>query len=396
MLSVPEAQRLLDSILPAGEVEEVALSQAVQRCLARPLIADRDGPPYDRVAMDGYAILHTPGQRSWAVAGLQVAGRPPLSLGGPSEAIEVATGAVLPQGCDTVLPYEDTLRTGPLVSLAPDRPLPPRGRNVHARATDYRGGEVLIPPGTILRSPHLHSLATVGWVRVPVVRRLRWSMAVTGDELVDVASQPEPWQIRRSNAAAITAEAATWGLFPEGETRLPDDPTILKDRFEALTAEVEVLVVTGGVSAGALDLVPGVLGSLGAKTLFHGVAQKPGKPLWCGQLPRASGRPVTLFGLPGNPLSSLFSFRRFVLPWLLRAEGRSAPVASVSVDGLRPAPPGQTSYIPWSPDRGVVPWTGSGDFRALGESSGFLEITDGFQPGESVFFYPWGGPGHRP
>jgi len=392
MVSVSEADRLLAEILPTLTSELVPLSLAGDRCLAVPLVADRDGPPFDRVAMDGYAVQTTSGLRTWGVRGLQVAGQPPMTAEGPQVAVEVATGAVLPRGCDAVVPYEHTVRTGDSVTLLGDRKLPLSGRHVHHQGTDYRKGEVLFAPGTILRSPHLHSLASMGMDPVPVARRQVWSLAVTGDELIEVGQIPEDWQIRRSNGAAISGEARAWGLAPREESVLPDDKAELRRRLERLLPGLDVLVLTGGVSAGALDLIPGVMADLGAQTVFHKIAQRPGKPLWCGRItPGPTTGPTVVFGLPGNPVSSLFSFRRFVLPWLLGAEGRTPPVRRVPVPGLKPVAPGQTVFLPWSSDRGLLDWQGSGDYLALADSTGFLEVNDAPRSLVEPSYYPWGG-----
>jgi len=388
MISVAEADRILAALALPGGTEKVALESAVGRVLAAPLAADRDGPPYDRVAMDGYAVLANE-SRTWTISGLQSAGTPPLVRTGTSTAIEVATGAILPQGCNAVVPYEHTSREADTVTLQVERPLPLVGAHVHHRGTDYVRGQVLIPTGTRLRSPHLHSLATTGVDEVTVTRRPVWALAATGDELVEIRDEPKAWQIRRSNAAAIAGEARAWGLEPRRQVVLPDDKGRLLVGLEHLLPGLDVLVLTGGVSAGVLDLVPGVLAQLGAETLFHKISQRPGKPLWCGRFPQTAARPGTLvFGLPGNPVSSLFAFRRYVLPWMLAAEGRPLVDRRVSASGLAPPAPGQTVFLPWS-DSGPLHWKGSGDFLALANSSGFVEIDA--ESAHQPKFHPWGG-----
>jgi molybdopterin molybdotransferase len=390
MISVAEADALLASQeFPGGE-ETVALEAAVGRVLTQPLVADRDGPPYDRVAMDGYAVYADDATRSWTVHGLQFAGRPALERPGQATAVEVATGAVLPRGCDAVIPYEQTVRHGDSVALPEGQPLPKPGAHVHRQGTDYRQGDTLLPAGTRLRSPHLHALASVGTDKVPVVRRPVWALAATGDELVEVRDEPEAWQIRRSNAAAIGGEAAAWGLSPRAQVVLRDDRARLVAGLKSLLPGLDVLILTGGVSAGALDLVPEVLVELGAQPLFHKISQRPGKPLWCGRFPAAGGRPGTLvFGLPGNPVSSLFAFRRYALPWLLAAEGRPLTPARVAVPGLTAPPPGVTLFLPWSDTSGVLDWKGSGDFLALAGSTGFIEVDASSLPEPK--YHPWGG-----
>jgi len=387
MISVSEADRLLAEQLPAPTSQQVPLDQAVGRVLAVELIADRDGPPYHRVAMDGWAVDSTEARREWEIRGLQVAGRPPLDRQGRGTAIEVATGAVLPRGYDAVVPYEDTDRTETGVTLKPGVTEPKAGRHVHRQGTDYRVGEVLLAPGTLLRSHHLHTLATVGADPVAVVRRARWSLVATGDELVEVRDEPQAWQIRRSNAAAISGEAFAWGLAPQDQAVLADDLPRIRAGLEGLLPGLDALVLTGGVSAGVRDLIPSVLVELGARVLFHRLAQRPGKPLWCGVLPG----PVLVFGLPGNPVSSLFSFRRFVLPWLLAFEGRGLIERRVVLDTFVPPPgPGQTVFLPWSETLGPLDWKGSGDFTALSASSGFIELNDPRSLTEPRY-YPWGG-----
>jgi len=332
--------------------------------------------------MDGYAV-QAGNERRWVVQGFQAAGKPPCRRTGKGTAIEVATGAVLPDDCDAVVPYEHTAREHDTVTLL-DAPVPVTGAHIHRQGSDYQGGEVLLPAGTRLRSPHLHSLATAGVDPVTVVRRPVWALAATGDELVEVRDTPQPWQIRRSNAAAIEGEARAWGLEPRGQTVLPDDKLQLTRGLEAVVPGLDVLVLTGGVSAGALDLVPAVLADLGAVELFHKVAQRPGKPLWCGRLPSGT----LVFGLPGNPVSSLFAFRRYVLPWLLAAEGRPLAEHRFNVPGLPVPQAGATLFLPWSQETGLRQWTGSGDFAALADSTGFLEVRAG-EPGDARY-HAWG------
>ncbi len=391
MISVREADRILAGLVPPSGRETVPIVHANNRCLAVPLIADRDGPPFDRVAMDGYAVDSSAGLRSWSVQGFQAAGRPPLKSAGAGTAVEVATGAVLPEGCDAVVPYELTTRAGDRAALLDAVSPIEGGRNVHRRGADFRKGETILAAGTVLRSAHLHSLAAAGMAAVSVLRRPVWSLAVTGDELVAVDGKPEPWQIRGSNAVAIAGEARAWGLAPRDDLVVGDDRSEIRRALEAVLPGLDVLILTGGVSAGLLDLVPAVMADLGAETLFHKIAQRPGKPLWCGRIPAgASGSGVVVFGLPGNPVSSLFSFRRFVLPWLLRFEGREVPVRRIPVAPLEPPPEGMTVYLPWSAETGLLDWRGSGNFRSLSESTGFIEVEDARSRVEPKY-YPWGG-----
>jgi len=390
VISVSEADRLLGGIRFLSGTEHVPLGSAVGRVLAQAARADRDGPPFDRVTMDGYAVRAMDAEDRWVVRGFQSAGVPPAQFQGPGTAIEITTGAVLPEGYNAVVPYESTVREGDVVSLKPgfDRPSP--GAFVHLGGSDYRSGAEVVACGTRLHSPHLHSLATLGVDPVPVVRRPLWALVATGDELVDVSAKPLPWQIRRSNTAAIVGEAASWGLAPRSQCVLPDRRDALLRGLQDLLPGLDVLVVTGGVSAGLKDFVPRVLGDLGAQVLFHRVAQRPGKPLWCGRIARSQAQDALVFGLPGNPVSSLFGFRRYVLPWLLTAEGRPPREQRVRAEGLVAPPPGFTLFLPWGAD-GPLDWGGSGNFHALGASTGFIEVNEDPQALTEPRYFAWGG-----
>lgn len=383
MISVAEADRLLGDQVPAPRTERVTLAGAQGRILAEAVRADRDGPPFDRAAMDGWALGTAPGTGPWEAGGFQAAGRPPLGGPEPGKALEIATGAVVPRGFDTVVPYEDVLREGETLSLRPGVPVPSPGQHIHRRGADFRQGQILLEAGTPLRSPHLHVLASVGCVQVPVVRRAVWDLISTGDELVDPDQTPLDWQIRRSNPSALAAEASAWGLAPRAQGTLPDEPRAMAALLAPRLGDLDVLVLTGGVSAGALDLVPGVLTALGAVTLFHKLTQRPGKPLWCGKIP---GGPL-VFGLPGNPVASLVAFRRYVVPWLLAFEGRKLPAVTVPAPSLPAPPPGWTQFLPWIKGQGTRGPLGSGDVWGLASSTGVIEF-NGFA--ERVAYHSWG------
>lgn len=395
MHSVSEAQAALMACLPPSATELVALEASAGRMLAQDILADRDGPPFDRVCMDGIAIPSQDlgaGLSSYQIVGLQLAGHPPLEHQGTGTAIEVATGAVLPLHCDQVIRYEDLERHGQIVTVAATVTAQP-GRNIQAQGAAYRAGEILLPAGCMISSPQLHCLASAGYAQVSVRRRLSWALIATGDELIAVADQPAAWQIRRSNDAAIVAEAHSWGLEPSASAWLPDQEQKLQLGLSELLAWVDILVLTGGVSHGAMDLIPRVLQGLGANPIITGIRQKPGKPFWCGTFPNGK----VAIGLPGNPVSSLFCFRRLVLPWLLAGEGRSLKPGLVSVPELPIASADQTLFVPVErkPDGrlSALSQGGSGDYRQLVPSTGFVELAPESVPGELVPYHPWGIPG---
>jgi len=327
--------------LPA---EEVALADALQRVLAEDVHADADLPPFDRAAMDGYAlraedVALAPARLS-VVGGVR-AGEWPAMTVGPHQAVRIMTGAPVPGGANAVQPVETTrtLADG-LVEIA--GAVAP-GANVAPRGCEVRRGDVVLPRGRRLDPAALAVLASVGCVRPRVGRRPRVAVLVTGDEVVDAASTPAPAQIRNSNGPAVAAqlrlagaEVATLGLAP--------------DRREALAAalargfDADVLVVSGGVSAGDYDLVEPVLLEAGASFFFTRVAIKPGAPLVFGR------RGATLvFGLPGNPVSAQVTSELFVRPCLLRLQGALPPLRPrATVELLAPVGnrSGRTSHAP--------------------------------------------------
>ncbi len=314
MITVAEAfARVLATARPLPP-ETVALPHAAGRVLAETLVADRDFPPFNRVAMDGIAVAHAVwagGQTEFPIEHTQYAGAPPQPLQNPQAAMEVMTGAVLPPGTDVVIRYEDILLANSRASIQiapPDAP----GINIHRQAADRHAGDVLLRPGTRLGPAELAVAATVGAAEIAVTRAPRLAVVSTGDELVGIDKTPLPHQIRRSNAYALQALFAQAGadvsLF-----HLPDDREELRVGLtNIIGAGFDAVVLSGAVSKGRADHLPGLLRELGVVEIFHEVNQRPGKPMWFGA--RAGG-PV-VFGLPGNPVSTFLTACRYVRPWL--------------------------------------------------------------------------------
>lgn len=396
MITVAEADTLLERHVRALPPAARPLAAAVGEVLAEPIRADRPLPPYDRVAMDGvavrYAALQT-GARSFAIIGQQRAGQPAADLPDDAACIEVMTGAVLPHGADCVVPLEDVDVDGGAAHVRAARV---RHRmNVHGCGSDRAAGDVLIEPGVRLTAAHIGIAAAVGMPVLQVAARPSIALVSTGDELVDVQDEPAGHQIRRSNGAAVRAALLQRGFGDVSELHVPDDERRLRTSLAALIDEVDVLILSGGVSRGRYDFVPAVLQSLGVVCRFHGIRQKPGKPLWFGTTP--GGRPV--FGLPGNPVSALVCTFRYVLPALQRACGAApaAPVPAVLAADV-PAPGGDaTLYAPAAvatQDGRLyarpLAGNGSGDFCALAAADGFVEVRAATaMAGSVVAFHDW-------
>ena len=369
-----------DCLLPL-ESEYVPLDQATNRILRAPVSADRDFPPFHRVTMDGIAFAWDTLSESQTltVAGVQHAGEP-LQTCPPQQCREVMTGAVLPRGADTVVRYEDVVfsetngKKTATLRVRPDRP----GQSVHRQGTDRRRGDVLLKPGTLLRAADIAVAASVGMTHLRVSQFPSVGIVSTGDELVAVDEVPLPHQIRQSNAYALQAALAALGV-PATRYHLSDDRAAVRAGIAQALEQHHLLLISGGVSRGKRDYVPEALMAAGVTKRFHRVQQRPGKPLWFGQ--RLPDKVV--FGLPGNPVSTLVGFYRYVEPWL-RASLSQTPDQPLRASLSEPVAflPELTYFLPVSlriADDGHLlatpqPGNGSGDFANLANCHGFVEL----------------------
>jgi len=397
MLTPAEAEAAIAAVLEPVAQEDQALAATAGRILRTPILAERDAPPFDRVTMDGIALYFQGGKRrSYRVAGVQPAVTPPFGLSSADECIEVMTGAVLPNGCDTVVPIEQVdMRDGQ--ALIREDYQPERGRYVHRRGTDASKGAILLAAGVRLGPPELAIAASAGRAQLTVSRRLRVAVVSTGDELVEPGEPILDYQVRRSNSYGLAAGLELAGYAPASDLQLPDRKDIIEETLASALGSHDVLVISGGVSAGRFDHVPSVLASIGVKQVFHGIAQRPGRPMWFGT--RAPGKAV--FALPGNPVSVLVCLARYVIPALDLLSG--APVrrparAVLAREFAFDAP--LTCFLPvvlgYDPEGRAVaeprPTGGSGDFISLAGTDGFVELPCGpatHRAGLAAPFYRW-------
>jgi molybdopterin molybdotransferase len=340
MISVDRALEIVLEHTPVLPAEGVPLTQALGRVLAEDVATDRDFPPFDRSAMDGFAVRAEDTARlpaSLRVVGLVRAGQWPERSLGSGEAIEIMTGAPVPPGADAVQQVEQTRRPGAdrVEVLAVVEP----GQNVAPRGSEVRAGERVLEGGERIDPAVVAVLAAVGKGIVRVGARPQVAVLVTGDELVDVAEAPTGAQIRNSNGFSALAQAEQAGATARSLGVVPDDRAQIAARVrDGLSSDV--LVLSGGVSAGVYDLVEEVLTSFGVEILFDKVAIKPGAPLVFGRLvPKAAAaeparsHPALVFGLPGNPVSAQVTFDLFVRAALLRMQGaRSVRRPTVEVE----------------------------------------------------------------
>ncbi len=316
LLSLAEAlDAVLGRVVPL-EAEEVALGHAGGRILLEDAQAGVDLPPFASSAMDGYALraADTPG--TLPVVERIAAGRPASRPLEPGEAMAIATGGAVPEGADAVVPIE-VVREQDGVLEVPDAA--GAGAHVRPRAGDVRRGDTLVAAGTRLGPAQLAALAAGGVPFATVSRRPRVAVLATGSELRQPGSELAPGQIYDANGVMLVAQSETAGAVAERLAPVDDEPEAHREAL-ARGLERDVLVSSGGVSVGPHDLVRGVGAELGVEEVFWGIAMKPGKPLWFG----VRGRTL-VFGLPGNPVSSLVCFELFVRPALLALQGAAEP-----------------------------------------------------------------------
>lgn len=320
MIAYPDALALMLAESRTLDPERVSLDMAAGRCLARGIASPLSLPSFDNAAMDGFAFRANaetvPAGTAFAVAGMHAAGDGRHAYPG-AEACEIATGARMPEGFDTVVPIERCERLGDTVRLLADEP---HGQNVRHRGDDIAENANALSAGRRMDPASIMLLAALGIDAVDAVRRPRIAIVCTGSEL-NPAGQLPPGGIHDSNGPFLAASVARWGVDLLQRTRVPDTGEAFHTAVhDAIASGADLIVTTGAVSAGRFDFVPSALASLGARLLFHKVAMRPGKPLLAA---RFDGGPLVL-ALPGNPIAVAVGYRFFVAP-VLRAMAGLAP-----------------------------------------------------------------------
>ena len=319
MVTVEKATEIiLAQTLDLG-IEKVNLKNAVGRILAEDLQADRDFPPFDSIRMDGIVIDYAAfakGRRSFKIENTCGAGMPQMTLENPNEnCIEIMTGAVCPIGADTSIRYEDLKIEDGIATIQIDNIR--EKQNVQIKGMNRPKGEVICEKGTVISAGHIGVASTIGKAFLKVKKLPKVTVLSSGDELVAVAKQPLPHQIRRSNAHAIYAQLFRFKLKPK-LVHLPDNEEVIKNKLEELFLKNEVLLLSGGVSMGKFDYIPQAMIDLGVEQLFYKVKQRPGKPFWFGKHKETG---TLVFAFPGNPVSTFVGVQMYFLPWLRKNLG---------------------------------------------------------------------------
>lgn len=382
LITPAEADARISSSLTTLPSENVPLARAVGRRLLSPIFADRALPPYSRSMMDGIAFkastVSADGQIK--IAGLHAAGSPAPGPLPPGQAWEIMTGAIVPDDCDTVVPYEQ-LSPDLTKILAPFRP----GQHVHPIGSDAKIGATLVPAGITIGAPEIAIAASVGQTTLTVPRRPKVGILTTGDEAIHPAAIPEPWQIRRSNGPALAAILDYHGIPIEFQQHANDDEADLGRRLDQALESVDLLITIGGISKGKKDFIRPLLEDRLGVPAFHGVSLRPGKPLafWPG--------PPDVFALPGNPVSVLATFTRFVRPALNQLQGLPNPKRRTMPPEDVEALSKLALLLPLGNRRNPLPPGNSGDFSSIAGAVGVLEIppSPDFDPECPLDFYPF-------
>ncbi|WP_064966291.1 molybdopterin molybdotransferase MoeA [Tenacibaculum ovolyticum] len=385
MTTVEEAKNIILQNSQDFGVEEIPFIESVGRILKETIVADRDFPPFDRVAMDGIAInyIHFKnGQRNFKVEGIQPAGSKQLSMQTSENCIEVMTGAVLPNNCDTVIRYEDvTIKNGIAtitVNSINDK------QNIHTKGKDKQQGDLLIKENIVISPAEIGVIATVGKSTIKVAKQPKVMIVSTGDELVAVNETPLDFQIRRSNVYTLVSLLDKLNI-PSETAHITDNKTILKEKIAGYLIAYDVLLFSGAVSKGKFDFLPEVLAELGVEKLFHKVSQRPGKPFWFGRATPLSisekNKKAIVFAFPGNPVSAFVNCLAYFYPWYYKSVGIKQHEETAILANDIIFKPNLTyflqvklsyrfGHLTATPIKG----NGSGDLVSLVEADGFIEI----------------------
>jgi molybdopterin molybdotransferase len=319
MISLEKALKtILADFQPLG-LEKINILEARGRIIGENIFAPRNIPSADNSAMDGYAVRHndTKGATKNKPLKLKIiedipAGKFPLKKIKAGEAARIMTGAIIPEGADAVIRQEDTKKDGKIVIIHTSAQ---KKENIRFAGEDVKRGELVVKKGSALGPAHIGMLAALGKASVRVYQKPRVAIISTGDELVDIKTDPAPGKIINSNSYSLAAQVLECGAIPVMLGIVKDKKSDLQKKFKT-ALHADLIISTGGVSVGDFDFVKNVMGEIGNAMHFWQVAMRPGKPLAFGAI-----EGVPLFGLPGNPVSAMVSFEQFVRPSLLKMQG---------------------------------------------------------------------------
>ncbi len=398
MLTTSEALEAVLAAATTAPTQSIAAENSTGRVLRQIVRAERDQPPFDRVMMDGIALIgsnYETGQRNFPIQAMQAAGDEVLTLE-DNCCIEIMTGAALPNNANRIVPVEHVEIVDDHARVDADYAVA-ANRFIHPRGSDYAKDAHLLTPGTRISPLHIAIIASCGETQVDVATDPIVRVISTGNELVAAGESITAHQIRMSNGPAIISLLASHGYRRCEHDHIVDDRDVLRTRLQRHLDEADVLVLSGGVSMGKADYVPEVLAELDVELIFHKISQRPGKPMWFGKGP--SGQLV--FALPGNPVSALVCCRQYVIRALSSSAGATQTrpdfAMLASAISFRPAltcfqpvklvssAAGQILAMP-------VKTNTSGDFASLSSTDGYVELPkdqSDFSAGSPLILHRW-------
>ena len=383
MITPKDAFRLLHDLPVPSGTQKIALEDSIGRILAVDICADRDFPPFDRVMMDGIAVQDIL-VREWPLAGIAYAGEKEFIFRDGSAAVEIMTGAILPSQAQAVIKIEELeffqQDQKPWVRYIGTTPIE-RGQFIHQRGIDALAGQILVEKGKKMGPVEVAIAASVGHPDIQVESLPSIGIISTGDEIVAIDQHPLPHQIRSSNSIMIESILRHKG-YKTTKKHVLDKPSDMEKELADMLENHDILVLTGGVSAGKKDFIPEVLASLGFEKTLHKIAQKPGKPLWVGK--RSDGK--IAFALPGNPISTLTCFWVYFLPWI---QQESWPSNTIFVNQLPKSNPNLVQWIPIQFDlngANALRNNGSGDLINWASANAIACLPAGHDGNELMYF----------
>ena len=361
MISPLEAIELLKNITIPFRTEKLPLAKTLGMNIAEKIVADRDFPPFDRVMMDGIAVKDISAP-TWKIEGILFAGEPVKAIKKIDGALEIMTGATAPRGTEAIIKIEDLSIEKKIATYVGKTPLE-KGQFFHLQGADAPAGSVLVKKRTKIGPVEIAIAATVGKAHIEVESKPHVHIFSTGDEIVGLHETPKDHQIRSSNVMMLKSVLLSKG-FKANSSHLPDSAEKIKASIDKVLESNDIILLSGGVSAGKKDLIPGVLAEAGFETVFHKISQKPGKPMLVAT--RSDGKVV--FAFPGNPISTLTCFWVYFLPWV------SGEWAEYNVKEIQFLPKPSAELDQWIPvENGeVLAHNGSGDLISWSRADGLV------------------------
>lgn len=374
MITLEEAQEILGAIPVKSIEEKESIQQALNRILAQDVESVIDMPPFDKSAMDGYAVNSEDNSKHFQIMEIISAGIIPAKKIKKGQCAKIMTGGAVPQGANRVVKREVTVEEDGYMRIVDEDP----SRNICLRGEDVKAGDVVLKKGVRIRVPEIGVLASMGLSVLKVYRRPVVSILSTGSELVEPGDPLAMGQIYNSNSYSLAAQVSKMGAVAHPAGIVPDNITDIKAILKNVLKSSDLVMLSGGVSMGDFDYVPGILNDLGFTLHFEKVAIKPGKPTVF-----ATRKQDVVFGIPGNPVSTFVVFEIFIKPFLYRMMGHDYKPEFIQVvlkTDIRRKRTARTSFMPVRYAGGQaepLPYHGSAHFHALSKANGLICIPRG-------------------